>query len=289
MASNRMRLAWFICPLLSSVYKSSTKGYNDPLLRPVPMVGVAGEWDGFDELVERTVRGELFFSTIDDYLEERARRLQRLQENGAVGFKHTVHPYCSPDRKAAQEVFRGLRQGDRGQIRPGVPNPLESYLTDRLLSVAGELGLPVAVHTGVWGDFRQLDAKDLIPHIINHPEVRFDIFHMGIPSVRDVGRIGANFGNVWLNMCWAHTISPAMAANALDEWIDQVGANKIIAFGGDVRWCIEKVYGHLALAREVVATVLGRRIDRGLMGCDHALYLVRRWFLENPGELYGVL
>ena len=141
----------------------------------------------------------------------------------------------------------------------------------------------------MWGDFRQVDARELIPFIMRHPEVRFDIFHMNIPAVRAAGQIGANFGNVWLNMCWAHTISPTMSANALDEWIDQVGANKIIAFGGDVRWCPEKVYGHLALAREVIATVLGRRIDRGLISREYALYLIRRWFLENAGELYDVL
>jgi hypothetical protein len=141
----------------------------------------------------------------------------------------------------------------------------------------------------VWGDYRELDAREFIPYIMRHPDVRFDFFHMNLPGVRDMGRIGANFRNVWLNMCWAHTLSPRMASNTLDEWIDQVAVNKFIAFGGDVRWCPEKVYGHLSLAREVVSTVLARRIDRGLMTRQYALFLVQRWFHENPGELYGVL
>jgi hypothetical protein len=81
---------------------------------------------------------------------------------------------------------------------------------------------------------------------------------------------------------------PVLAANALDEWVDQVAANKIIAFGGDVRGCVEKVYGHLTLAKEVVAAVLGRRIERGWIHRPQALELARRWFLENPAELYGV-
>ena len=107
------------CRIRAVLQNAPEMDYNDPLLRPVPMVGVAGEWDGFDELVERIIRGELF-GTIDDYLDERAQRLIRLQENGAVGFKHTVHSYCNPDRTAAQEVFRNLLRGDRGQFRPGL-------------------------------------------------------------------------------------------------------------------------------------------------------------------------
>ena len=167
-------------------------------------------------------------------------------------------------------------------------NPLHSFLVDELMTEVERLGLPLAVHTGVWGDYRELDPKELMPFIERHRDLRFDLFHMGIPYVRDLGRIGANFGNVWLNLCWAPTLSPTMAANALDEWLDMVAANKIIAFGGDVRWPVEKVYGHLVLAREVVATVLGRRIDRGLMSKDDARFLIQRWFYDNPRELYGL-
>lgn len=277
------------CGIKAVLQNYEEMDYDDPLLRPVPMIGIGGEWGGFHDLAEKITRGKHGFNSIDEYIEERGERLRRLKLQGAVAFKTSSHPYCDPDRSAAKEVFRHLRKGDRSYARTDLPNPLLNYLTDRLLGIVGELGLPVAVHTGVWGDYRELDPKELIPHIMHHPEVRFDIFHMGLPFVRDTGRIGANFGNVWLNMCWAHTISPTMAINALDEWVDQVAANKIIAFGGDVRWCVEKVFGHLTLAREVVAAVLGRRIDRGLLKRDRALALARRWFLENPGELCGVL
>ena len=73
----------------------------------------------------------------------------------------------------------------------------------------------------------------------------------------------------------------------LDEYL-QDRRDRLIAFGGDVRWPVEKVYGHLTLAREVVAVVLARRIDRGLFDLDHALWLARRFFIDNPSELYGL-
>jgi predicted TIM-barrel fold metal-dependent hydrolase len=150
------------------------------------------------------------------------------------------------------------------------------------------LGVPLAVHTGVRGDFREFDPQHFIPFFLRHPELRFDLFHMGIPYVRAMGRIAANFRNVWVNLCWAPTVSATMATNALDEWLDMVPVNKIIGFGSDVRWPVEKVYGHLTLARQTIATVLGRRIDRGMMSRDEALQLASRWLCDNAVELYGL-
>ena len=260
--------------------------FTDRLMRPVPMIW--GYWNGFSELADRLINGEIAYKNPDEYIEAQSSHLQSLRDRGAVGFKSAAFPYREPDRMEAYERFSRLKDGDRENIRTDVPNPLISYLLDRLYDVAGRMGVPVAVHTGVWGDFRTVDCTDVIPYVMRHPRTRFDLFHMGMPSVRAFGRIGANFGNVWLNMCWAHTLSPTMAANALDEWLDQVAANKIIAFGGDVRWPIEKIYGHLSLAREVVATVLSRRIDRGMMSRDQALRLARMFLFDNPAELYGL-
>ena len=276
------------CGIRTVLQNSDDPGWEEPLFRVVPMLGIGGEWHSYPDLARQVLEGEHGFTDLDEYLQDRRDRLVALQQRGAVAVKHTAHLYCDPDRRQAERVFAQLQQGQDRWTRTSVPSPLCNYLTDQLLGVAGELGLPVAVHTGVWGDFRELDAREMIPHIQRHPEVRFDLFHMNLPAPRALGRIGANFGNVWLNMCWAHTVSPTTAANALDEWLDQVAANRIIAFGGDVRWPVEKVYGHLTLAREVVAIALARRRDRGLLDLDCALWLGRRFFFDNPCELYGL-
>ncbi len=261
--------------------------YDDPLLKPVPEIGVCG--GSFSALAERIIHGEHGFNSVDEYVDELTQRLSELKEKGAVAVKARSDLYCEPNAQEAAEVFHKLRTGDTRCAELNVPNPLLNYVYDRLLTAAGELDLPVAVHTGVWNDYRLLDPKEMIPRIMRHPDVKFDLFHMGIPFVRDMGRIGANFGNVWLNMCWAHTVSPEMAASALNEWLDQVATNKITAFGGDVRWPVEKIYGHLVLAREVVATVLARRLDLGDMTWEHALFVAGRLFRDNPAELYRVL
>lgn len=262
--------------------------FADPLLRPVPMIGVGGEWNDYNDLAQALLAGDAPAASLDEYLENRRQRLRRLASAGASAFKHFAHPFSEPNAEAARRSWESLHGGDPTDSHSNSANPLQSYLADELLAEVARLDLPVAVHTGVWGDFREFDPRHLIPFIQRHPSLRFDLFHMGIPNVRALGRIGANFGNVWLNMCWAPTLSTTMAAGALDEWIDMVPVTKIIGFGSDTRWPVEKVYGHLSLAREVLATVLGRRLDRELLGRTDALQMARLWLFDNAVELYRV-
>ena len=62
--------------------------------------------------------------------------------------------------------------------------------------------------------------------------------------------------------------------------------NKIIGFGGDYALPVEKVYGHLVMAREDIARVLAGRIERGQMTEDQGLTLARKWLFDNPNDLY---
>jgi hypothetical protein len=64
--------------------------------------------------------------------------------------------------------------------------------------------------------------------------------------------------------------------------------NKIIAFGADYGVPVEKVYGHLVMAREDIARVLARRIADGQMTDLQAIELAHKWFWDNPNELYGL-
>jgi predicted TIM-barrel fold metal-dependent hydrolase len=221
---------------------------------------------------------------LDDYLPLIKMGLERWRSEGVVGIKMFSGQYGEPDREKAVALFDGMMR-NRERILPGL-NPLRSYLTEATLNMAAELGLVVAVHTGMWGDFRTLDHKHMIPIIMRHPDTKFDLYHMGMPWVRETGVMGKNFPNVWLNLCWSHIISPRMTCSALDEWVDLVPMNKIIAFGGDYDVAVEKVYGHLVMARENIAKVLGGRIEDGLMAEEEAISIAESWFYHNPKDLY---
>jgi hypothetical protein len=109
---------------------------------------------------------------------------------------------------------------------------------------------------------------------------------MGMPQVRETAVIAKNWPNVWLNLCWTHIISQKQTCNALDEYLDIVPVNKILAFGGDYGKPVEKVYGHLVMAREDIANILGGRVAEGLMTEEQAVEIARLWFWENPKTLY---
>ncbi len=199
---------------------------------------------------------------------------------GAIGFKTLVADFCPPDARAAEEQLRAAR--------PGPAHALRDYLFDKCCDVAAEAGAPVAVHTGYWGDFRELDPKFMLGFAARRRDVRFDMFHLGAPMYRDAILIGKNLPNVTLNLTWCPIISQVQTKRALDEILDLVPLNKVIAFGGDYRVAVQKVYGHLVLAREVVAAALGERVEAGELDREEALRIARLWFHDNPARIYGL-
>jgi predicted TIM-barrel fold metal-dependent hydrolase len=220
----------------------------------------------------------------DDYLDVVGRYILRVKKEGAVGLKMHSYPYTEPDKKEAMDIFKKLISGT--DFKLDVSNPLRSYIVDWAIKFAGQQGLIIAVHPGYWGDFRELDPLNMIPILQRHPNVKFDIYHLGYPWVRETLMLCKGFPNVWLNFCWTHIISQKFAMAGLDEAIDLVPVNKILAFGGDYNTPVEKVYGHLVMAREDIAKVLARRIEDGQFTESQALTLAKKWFWDNPIELY---
>jgi len=260
--------------------------YDHDLLMPLMLLDTYAAVNTKKAIELRATVFDADVRSLDDYLGAIRKVLARWKSEGVVGLKMVSQPYGEPDRGRAISLFDSLMSGERAQL-PEL-SPLRSYVTDQMVGMASELGLVVAVHTGVWGDFRTLDPKHMIQTIIRHPGTKFDIYHMGVPYVRDTAIIGKNFPNVWLNLCWCHILSPKMACSAMDELIDLVPVNKIIAFGGDYHRPVEKVYGHLVMARENIARVLGGRVEDGLMTEEEATSIAEMWFYANPKELYGL-
>lgn len=273
------------CGITVALVQQARTDYDEDYLIPVMPIdhyAAVGTWS---QIVQRGREiDDEAPDSLDEYLEMTHEGLDKWKKERVVGLKMTSRPYGAPDRAQAWELFEKLRTGSC----QGLPemNPLRDYLLDELLKMAAEMDLTVAVHTGMWGDFRALDPLHLIPILQRHPHTRFDVYHAGMPWVRETGVLGKNFANVWLNLCWCHIISPMMTRSFLNEWIDMVPVNKIIGFGGDYRTPVEKVYGHLVMARENIAHVLAARIEEGLMSRDDALEVSQKWFFETPKTLY---
>jgi hypothetical protein len=154
------------------------------------------------------------------------------------------------------------------------PKALQDYMQHVVCRIADEHGLVYQVHTGLQegnGNILAHSNPTLLTNLfLNYENVKFDLFHIGYPYVMEAGALAKNFRNVFLDMCWAHIISPEASRRALVEWLDAVPANKIMGFGGDYGFP-EGVYGHQYLARRNIAAEIAR------------------WLLvDNPVNLFGL-
>lgn len=272
------------CRIRVALTQQNRTDYDLNLLIPLMPIDVYASVTSWKTVGEHAARLGLTVRSLDDYLEMVREGLEKWRREGVAGLKMSSHRFLKPSRSSAVALFDKLMSSSGKQLP--FMNPLYCFLVEEVIDMAAELNMVVAVHTGMWGDFRELDPQHMIPVFQRHPAARFDMYHLGVPYVREAIIIGKNFPNVWLNMCWCHIISQRLACTALDEMIDLVPVNKIIAFGGDYEIPVEKVYGHLVMAREDVAMVLGRRVEEGFMTENEAVELARAWFYENPRSLY---
>jgi predicted TIM-barrel fold metal-dependent hydrolase len=272
------------CRIRVALTQQNRTDYDLDLLIPLMPIDVYASVRSRKTVEEHAARLGWSVRSLDDYLEMVREGLEKWRREGVIGLKMSSHRFLKPSRSSAVALFDKLMSNSGKQLP--FMNPLYSFLVEEMIDMAAELNMVVAVHTGMWGDFRELDPQHMIPVFERHPATRFDMYHLGVPYVREAIIIGKNFPNVWLNMCWCHIISQRLACTALDEMIDLVPVNKIIAFGGDYEIPVEKVYGHLVMAREDVAMVLGRRVEEGFMAENEAVELARAWFYENPRSLY---
>lgn len=217
---------------------------------------------------------------LEDYLAILTRRLDAAHAAGAVGCKVHATPYLPPDPSQARRDFAALLAGAPPTAA------LRSAVLHHVFNASERLGWVVAVHTGVWFDYRTMDPRHVLDMVIRHPGVMFDIYHLGFPSVRDCIFIAKNYRNAWLNLCWAYTVSETATRAALDEILDLVPVNKVIGFGGDEAWAVENTYGHAMIAVETLADFLAGRVERGRLDPDAARHLLALWLRENPKRLY---
>jgi predicted TIM-barrel fold metal-dependent hydrolase len=192
------------------------------------------------------------------------------------------------DKSDADAALRRIVSSGR-TVSPADVRVLQDFLVFALTARAGESGLPVVIHTGLQAgnSNRVSNANPLLLQdlIAANPRTRFDLLHGGMPWVREIAVLAKYFPHVYLNMAWMHIISPTQARSALAEWLDMVPNSKIFGFGGDYS-IVEKVYGHLKIARENIALVLAGKVREGAWSRSDASLVARRLMHDNAVEFY---
>jgi len=216
----------------------------------------------------------------------------KAQQVAGVKLSQSYHrrmDFAERDTDDARGVFGRLLKGEH----PGLETPegrlLEDYLVFECCRAADEAGLTIQFHLGLragnWGGLEGCSPAPMVALLRAFPEARFDLSHSGYPYLREGGVLAKTFPNVYLNLSWIHIVSPVGVRAALREWLRMVPYNKIIGYGDDVYYP-EVAYGHLKMARQNIAVVLGEMIDEGLCTEEGAGEIAHALFYENPGRLY---
>ncbi len=165
------------------------------------------------------------------------------------------------------------------------------YMFHYIMGIASEFNITVQIHTGLQtfnaNYINRSNPADLAQTFILYPNINFDLFHIAYPFQNVLTALCKNFRNVYVDMCWAHIISPYAAVNTLYEWLEVLPLNKIIAFGGDYP-TIDCVYGHLQIAKENVAKAFAKRVDEGMFSISKACEYADMFFYENPKKLFKI-
>ena len=261
-------------------------------LAPGPEVVDLGSPQALDRLA---ARNDHAIHSLDDVLQCMTSTIERWRADPKVVGVKSAHAYGRSigfqkvGRQDAEKVLAGVLGDGRAALSAEDTAVLQDFLMFELLARVDAVGLPMVFHTGLQaGNFNRIaNANPLLlqPLLEAFPRARIDLFHGGMPWVREIGVLAKYFPGVHLNMAWMHIINPAQARSALSEWLDMVPNTKIFGFGGDYS-IVEKVYGHLKLARQNVAAVLADKIRMGVVSRREASSLARRLMFDNPNDFY---
>ena len=267
-----------IVKIMEQCYGSKT---TDPIFANITTIS----WQANMENTITKMCRENKSMTLDDVIRFYEQEIKKEKNNGSYGLKFFPHVFIEPyDTTIAKQQFEAIKNGQAFNER----STLARYIYEAQIKIATKYKMVICIHTGVWADITDKTPMILFPIVAKYPDAIFDVYHMGIPEIREAAFLGKNYPNVYLNLCWAYSVSENMVLNSLDEWIDIVPTNKIIGFGGDVITLPQHAVGMLEVAKHVLCKALARRIMEDRMDMAGAKKILEDWLYNNPAKVYGI-
>lgn len=194
-------------------------------------------------------------------------------------------------RETAEGVFEKMKADPKRIFPFDEAKPLQDYIFFKLLSLCDKNKLPVQIHTGLQtgtgNDIENSNPTGLVKAFFKFPGLKFCLLHSGYPFGGETATIGKTFANVYVDMAWSALISPAVATRYLQEFIETVPLNKIMAYGGDSQ-TVEGAYGASVLARESVSQALISEVVSGYLTEDEAIVIAKKILRENALSIYNL-
>ena len=194
-------------------------------------------------------------------------------------------------RETATAVFEKMKANPDHLFSFSEAKPLQDFIFFKLLSLCDKYRLPVQIHTGLQtgngNEISNSNPTGLVKAFFKFPGVRFCLLHASYPYGGELATLAKNFPNVYIDMAWSALISPSFTRRYLQEYIETVPINKLMAFGGDSQ-TVEGAYGASALARETVEITLTQMVKEGYLTETEALAIPRKILRENAITIYNL-
>lgn len=194
-------------------------------------------------------------------------------------------------RETANAVFEKMKADPDHIFSFEEAKPLQDFVFFKLLSLCEKHKLPVQIHTGLQtgsgNDISNADPTGLVKAFFKFPNLKFCLLHGGYPFGGEMATLAKNFPNVYIDMAWSALISPSYTVRYLQEFIETVPVNKIMAYGGDSQ-TVEGAYGASVLARETVEKTLTGMVKDGYFTEKEAFDVTKKILRENAISIYNL-
>ena len=194
-------------------------------------------------------------------------------------------------RATANSIFEKLKSDPDHLFTFEEAKPLQDFIFFKLLSLCEKYKLPVQIHTGLQtgsgNEITNANPAGLAKAFFKFSGVRFCLLHASYPYGGELATLAKNFPNVYIDMAWSALISPSYTRRYLQEFIETVPVNKIMAFGGDSQ-TVEGTYGASILARETVTTTMIQMVREGYLEESEALEVSAKILRENAIKIYNL-
>ncbi len=194
--------------------------------------------------------------------------------------------FAQPDYEVAEKAY--TEGSDRAP-------DFEGYVFHHILRKLNAHGLPAQFHTGhvvpQSADMKNYDTAWSNPSCFSrlaakYPTMKLVLLHTGYPFSEEYFSIIKNVPNLYADFSWIYLISPTLAERNLHLAIELLPWNKVIGFGGDAQQ-VEMVYGHLQLAKGVIAKVFAEKTANGWLSLEEAESMISDLLYRNGAEIYG--
>ncbi len=237
-------------------------------------------------------------SSLDEYLEICREIFEAYKRFGIVAFKNAIAyirtlKYDAPDKAKAEKVFDTIMSKSKCGIDSADElKPLSDYLFHEAIRTAGDMDLPVQIHTGhlaaMRNDIVRANAIGLTKIIDTYRDVRFDLFHANWPYSGEILFLAKNYPNVAIDFCWANILDPVYCQNMFKQILCSVPHGKIHGYGSDFSGFADRAWAHASIARDNIAISLADMVETEYITPAQAKQIAYDWLFANPNKFFNL-